>query len=165
MGLEGSCLRKLSLEALLDTMYLLPATGVSIKGLLKDAIVRLMQKGNQISISNISVFELSAKGAKHVAAETLSAERVTRGGRAIVYDERITVVPMHDSSILLAAFKLRRMLSDFIDCLILSSAINYCDAVVTEDKDIQSLERKEEFNGLVATVNPKFKIQTLIDTL
>lgn len=100
-----------------------------------------------------------------MATGTHSAERVPRGIRAIVYDERITVVPMHDSSILLTAFKLRRMLSDFIDCLILSSAINYCDAVVTEDKDIQSLKRKEEFNGLVATVNPKFKIQTLIDTL
>jgi predicted nucleic acid-binding protein len=143
----------------------LPAIGVSIKGLPEDAIVRLMQNGHQISISNISVFELSAKGAKHVAAGTLLAERVTRGVRAIVYDERITVVPMHDSSVLLMAFKLRRMLSDFIDCLILSTAINYCDAVVTEDKDIQELKRKKEFNGLTATINPKFKIQTLTETL
>jgi predicted nucleic acid-binding protein len=124
-----------------------------------------MQKGHQISISNISVFELSAKGAKHVATGTHSSERVIRGIRAIVYDEMMTVVLMHDSSVLLTAFKLRRMLSDFIDCLILSSAINHCDAVVTEDKDIQSLEKKEEFNGLVTTVNPKFKIQTLTDTL
>ncbi len=153
------------MRLLLDTAYLLPAIGVSIKGLPKDALIKLMQKGNQISISNISVFELSAKGAKHVAAGTLSSERVTRGIRAVVYDDRITVVPMHDSSVLLTAFKFRRMLGDFIDCLILSSAINYCDAVVTEDKDIQSLKRKEEFNGLVATVNPKFKIQTLTDTL
>ena len=52
-----------------------------------------------------------------------------------VYDERITVVPMHDSSVLLMAFKLRRMLST-LDCLILSSAINQNDAVVTEEKDI-----------------------------
>ena len=149
----------------MDTTYLLPAIGVSIKGLPKDALVKLMQKGHQISISNISVFELSAKGAKHVATGTLSAERVTRGIRAIVYDERITVVPMHDSSVLLTAFKLRRLLSDFIDRLILSSAINQNDAVVTEDKEIQNLKRKKEFNGLLTTMNPKFKIQTLTDTL
>lgn len=149
----------------MDTTYLLPAIGVSIKGLPKDALIRLMQKGHQISVSNISVFELSAKGAKHVAAGTLSAERVTRGISAIVYDERITVVPMHDSSVLLMAFKLRRMLSDFIDCLILSSAINHCDAVVTEDKDIQELKKNKEFNAIVAVVNPKFKIQTLTSTL
>jgi len=79
----------------LDTTYLLPAIGVSIKGLPKEALVKLMQKGHQISISNISVFELSAKGAKHVATGTLSAERVTIGIRAIIYDDRITLVPMH----------------------------------------------------------------------
>ena len=149
----------------MDTTYLLPTIGVSIKGLPKDALLKLIQKGHQISISNISIFELSAKGAKHVATGTLSAERVTRGISAIVYDERITAVPMHDSSVLLMAFKLRRMLSEFIDCLVLSSAINHCDAIVTEDKDIQELKRKEEFNGIVAAVNPKFKIQTLTSTL
>ena len=153
------------MRLLLDTAYLLPAIGVSIKGLPKDAFIRLIQKGHQISISNISVFELSAKGAKHVATGTLSAERVTRGISAIVYDEGMTVVPMHDRSVLLMAFKLRRMLSDFIDCLILSSAMNYCDAIVTEDKDIQELKKKKEFNGIVAAVNPKFKIQTLTNTL
>jgi predicted nucleic acid-binding protein len=153
------------LRLLLDTTYLLPAIGVSIKGLPKDALLRLMQKGHQISISNISVFELSAKGAKHIATGTLSAERVTRGISAIVYDERMTVVPVHDSSVLLTAFKLRRMLSDFIDCLILSSAINYCDAIVTEDKDIRELNRNKEFNGLTAAVNRKFKIQTLTNML
>lgn len=149
----------------MDTTYLLPAIGVSIKGLPKDALVKLMQKGHQISISNISVFELSAKGAKHVATGTLSAERVTRGIRAIIYEERITVVPMHDSSVLLTAFKLRRLLSDFIDCLILSSAMNQNDAIVTEDKEIQNLKRKKEFNGLLTTMNPKFKIKTITDTL
>lgn len=149
----------------MNTTYLLPAIGVSIKGLPKDALIRLTQKGHQISISNISVFELSAKGAKHVATGTLSVERVTRGISAIVYDERITVVPMHDSSVLLMAFKLRRMLSDFIDCLILSTAINYCDVIVTEDKDIQELKRNKEFNAIVATVNRKFKIQTLTNRL
>lgn len=90
---------------------------------------------------------------------------MSRGIRALVYDERITVIPMHESSVLLIAFKLRRLLSDFIDCLVLSSAINQSDAVVTEDKDIQSLEKKEEFKSLIATINPKFKIQTLTDTL
>lgn len=149
----------------MDTTYLLPAIGISIKDLPKDTLVRLMQKGHQISISNISIFELSAKGAKHVAAGTLSTERVTRGIRAIVYDERITVIPMHDSSVLLMAFKLRRLLSDFIDCLILSSAVNRCDAILTEDNEVQDLKRNKEFAGLVTTVNPKFKIQTLTDTL
>jgi hypothetical protein len=57
------------------------------------------------------------------------------------------------------------MLTDFIDCLILSSAINRCDALITEDDDIQNLEKNNEFNELVTAINPKFKIQALTKTL
>lgn len=124
-----------------------------------------MEKNHQIAISDISIFEISAKAAKHVFAGTLPAERVAKGIRAIIYDERITVIPLYDSSVLLMAFKLRKLLDDFIDCLILSSAVNRCDAILTEDEDIQNLKRNKEFAGFAATVNPKFKIQTLTDML
>lgn len=153
------------MRLLLDTTYLLPAVGVSVKGLPEDASIQLIGKGHRISISDITIFELSAKGAKHIAVGSLTAERVSRGIRAIVYDDRIARVPVHDSSVLLTAFKLRRMLNDFIDCLILSSAINGNDVLLTEDEDIQNLRRKEEFQGILRAVNPGFKIQTLTDIL
>jgi len=153
------------LKLLLDTTYLLPAIGISVKDLPNDTSTKLIQKGYQISMSDISIFELSAKGAKHVAAGSLSAERVTRGIRAIIYDETIKTIPMHESTILLTAFKLRKILSDFIDCLILSSAINQCDALITEDNDIQNLENNKEFNELLKGINPKFKIQALTENL
>ncbi|MEM2972210.1 MAG: PIN domain-containing protein [Candidatus Bathyarchaeia archaeon] len=153
------------MNLLLDTTYLLPAIGVSIRGFPKDALVRLMEKGHQIAISDISVFELSAVGAKQVLVGTLPAERVVKGVRAIVYDERVNVIPLYESSVLLMAFKLRKLLDDFIDCLILSSALNRCDAILTEDEDIQNLKRNKEFAGFAATVNQKFKIQTLTDML
>ncbi len=153
------------MRLLLDTTYLLPAIGISVKDLPKDAPIKLIQKGYQISISDISIFELSAKGAKHITTGTLSAERVTRGIRAIIYDEIIETIPIYESTLLLTAFKLRRMLSDFIDCLILSSAINRCDALITEDSDIQNLKKTNEFNELLMTINPKFKVQTLTETL
>ena len=150
---------------LLDTTYLRPAIGISIKGLPKDVPIKLIQKENRISICDISIFELSAKGAKHVSAGILSAERVTRGIRAIVYNEAIETIPMYESTLLLTAFKLRSMLNDFIDCLILSAAINRCDILLTEDKDIQDLKKNKEFNELRMTINPKFKIQLLTETL
>ena len=59
------------MKLLLDTTYLLPAIGISIKELPKDAPIKLIQKGNRISICDISIFELSAKGAKHISAGTL----------------------------------------------------------------------------------------------
>jgi len=153
------------LRLLLDTRYLLPAIGVSVKGLPEDALIRLIGKGHQISISDITLFELSANGAKHTVLGTLTGERVSRGIRAIVYDGRITRIPIHDGSVLLTAFKLRRTLSDFIDCLILSSAVNRNDALVTEDEDIGNLGRKEEFQEFLRAVNPRFKIQSLGDML
>ena len=86
------------MRLLLDTTYLLPAIGVSIEGLPEDAPIQLIEKGHQISISEIAIFELSAKGAKHVARGGLTAERVSRGIRAIVHDDRLRMIPIHDSS-------------------------------------------------------------------
>ena len=149
----------------MDTAYLLPAIGISIKGLSKDVPIKLLQKGNQISICDISLFELSAKGAKHVSAGALPAERVTRGIRAITHDETIETIPMYNSTLLLTAFKLRNILNDFIDCLILSAAINRCDVLLTEDEDIQELKKNREFNELRMAINPKFKIQSVTETL
>ena len=153
------------MRLLLDTTYLLPAIGVSIKELSKDVLIKLIQKGNRIFICDISIFELSAKGAKHVSTRILPAERVTRGIRAIIYNEDIETIPAYDSALLLTAFKLRSMLNDFIDCLILSAAINRCDILLTEDTDIQELKKNKEFNELRTTMNPKFKIQSATETL
>lgn len=153
------------MRLLLDTAYLLPAIGASIKGLPEDAPIKLISSGHQISMSDITIFELSAKGAKHITLGTLTAERVSRGIRALVHDDRIERIPIHDGSVLLAAFKLRRMLSDFIDCLILSSAINRNDILVTEDGDIHDIREKREFKELLQTINPQFKIQTVKDVL
>ena len=153
------------MKLLLDTTYLLPAIGISINELPKDVPIKLMQKGNRISICDISLFELSAKGAKHVSTGILPAERVTRGIRAIIYNDDIETVSMYESTLLFTAFKLRGMLNDFIDCLILSAAINRCDILLTEDTDIQELKKNKEFNELRMAINPKFKIQLATETL
>jgi hypothetical protein len=148
-----------------DTTYLLPAIGISIKELPRDAPIKLVAKGHQISISDISIFELSAKGAKYIANGTLTPERAMMGIRAIVYDDAIGHISIHDSDILLTSFKLRSVLDDFIGCLILSSAINQCDALITEDSGILNLNKNKEFNELLATANSKFKIRKLTEIL
>lgn len=153
------------MRLLVDTTYLLPAIGISVKGIPADGTIRLIQEGHEIHASEISIFELSAKGAKHIVAGTLSSARVARGIRAIVHDGTIRMIPIHDSTLLLTAFKLRNMLIDFIDCLILASAINYCDALITEDSDINDLKNNSEFNLLCTRTNPKFVIQRLTETI
>jgi PIN domain nuclease of toxin-antitoxin system len=153
------------LKLLLDTTYFLPTIGVSIKETQKDALLTLIAKKHQISMSQITIFELSAKGAKYIKEGQLTPERVTRGISAIIYNDTIETIPLHDTTILQTSFKLRNMLNDFIDCLILSSSINNSDAIITEDNEIQSLKKNVEFNNLIADLNPRFKILKLTEIL
>jgi PIN domain nuclease of toxin-antitoxin system len=153
------------LNLLLDTTYFLPTIGVSIKEMHKDALLTLIAKKHQIAMSQITIFELSAKGAKYVKEGQLAPERVTRGISAIIYNDTIATIPMHDTTILQNAFKLRNMLNDFIDCLILSSALNHSDALITEDDEIQSLKKNTEFHNLLADLKPGFKILKLTEIM
>ena len=150
---------------LLDTTYLLPVIGISIKDIPRDIVIKLIKRDYKVSISEISIFELSAKGAKYIAHESLDAERVVRGIKALLYDDRIDKISIYDLSILSLAFKLRRILDDFIDCLILSSAINQADILITEDNNIHILSNMREFIDLVREINPGFKIMRLKDIL
>ena len=149
------------MKLLLDTTYFLPTIGVSIKEMQKDALLTIIAKKHQIAMSQITIFELSAKGAKYIQEDMLSPERVTRGINAIIYNDTVETIPMHDTTILQTAFKLRNMLNDFIDCLILSSAMNNSEAIITEDNEIQNLKKNTQFNNLVAGLNPGFKILKL----
>ena len=153
------------MKLLLDTTYFLPAIGVSIKEMEKDALLTLMAKKHQISMSQITIFELAAKGAKYVKEGQISPERVTRGISAIIYNDAIETLPMHDTTILQTSFKLRNMLNDFIDCLILSSAVNNSEAIITEDNEIHSLKKNTDFHNLVANLNPGFKILKLTEII
>jgi hypothetical protein len=105
------------------------------------------------------------KGVKYIKDGQLSPERVTRGINAIIYNDDIETIPMHDTTILQTAFKIRNMLNDFIDCLILSTALNNSEAIITEDNEIQSLKKNSEFHNLVADLNPGFKILKLTETI
>lgn len=62
---------------------------------------------------------MTAKGAKYVALGALPPEKVTKGVRALTYNESVQKIEMHESTILHVAFKIRSLLNDFIDCLIL----------------------------------------------
>ena len=153
------------MRLLVDTTYLLPAIGISVKGIAADGMIGLRQQGHELYASDISIFELSAKGAKYIAERRLHQERVTRGIRAIIYDGTITMIRIHESALLLTAFRLRKMLGDFIDCLILASAMNHCEVLITEDNDVRDLRNNGEFIALCAATNPKFGIQTLTEII
>ncbi len=153
------------MKLLLDTTYFLPLIGVSIKDIPYDAIIKLIDKGYKILLSEISIFELIAKGAKYISLGNLSSTRVSRGLRSLLYDERIVKIPIYDTPLLLTSFEIRMMLSDYIDCLILSSAINNADMLITEDIDIHKLSNNEDLQKIINKTNPRFKIKSIKNIL
>jgi len=148
------------MKILLDTTYFLPVIGISIKGIPQRSIIDFIEKGFLISMSEITLFEISAKGAKYVASGILTPVKVSMGIRALIYDDRIIKFPIYDTSIMLTAFKLRKFLNDFIDCIILSTAINETDVLVTEDVSIHRLFDEESFLKIVNKINPEFIVKS-----
>jgi predicted nucleic acid-binding protein len=153
------------LKVLLDTTYLLPTISIAVKEVPKDAVIKLSAKGCEIAVSRVSIFELLAKSSKYIVKNELSPERAALGIRAILYDDIIEKISVDSSKVMLTAFTLRSLMSDFIDCLIVSTALNHCDVLITEDQDIQNLTENKKYLELVASVNSNFKIHSLAQIL
>jgi predicted nucleic acid-binding protein len=153
------------LRILLDTTYVLSAIGVAVKEVPSDAVERLIARDDELFLSDISLFELSAKGARYIFEGSLPAERVTRGINAISYDDSITKLRSYETSTLRLALKLRAMLGDFIDCLIVASAANHCEILITEDDDIHRLKREKAFQELMTAAGSACKIMRMAEVL
>ena len=153
------------MKALLDTTYLLPAIGVSIKGVPVDVLGRLIARGDEILVGDVNLFELAAKGARYVFEGELSPERVTKGINAIVHDESITRCSSYDTPTLHLAIGLRHLLGDFIGCLVLSSAATRAEVLLTEDDEIHKLEERSEFRELMAAAGSTWRIKRAAEVL
>jgi hypothetical protein len=147
-------------KVLLDTTYLMPAIGVRVKDMPPDTLSVIRGGGHETSISDVTLLELSAKGAKLVASGALSADRVSRGVIAAKRDEELEKIPFIDEDVLGTAISLRGRMSDYLDCLILSSAINRCDVLLTEDSLIHAQTTEENYKRLVEEINPEFVISS-----
>lgn len=143
----------------LDTTYLLPVIGISVKKISGQDIARFRSTVSfETAICDITILELSAKGAKYVAKGKLKGRGVSTG---IIKDDSLMKLQSYDDQNLATAFKLRETLNDFIDCLILSTAVNQADVLLTEDGYIHNLKQNETFKELIKPINPKFEIQRL----
>jgi predicted nucleic acid-binding protein len=149
----------------LDTTYLLPVIGISVKKISGQDVARFRSADLETAICEITTFELAAKGAKYVATDKLEAKEVSKGIEAITHDDSLIKLQVYGDENLSLAFKLRGLLSDFIDCLILATAINYADALLTEDRDIHRLKRNQRFRELIKSINSKFEIQQLSEKI
>ena len=117
---------------ILDSTYLLPLAGIDVSADLLTAIVenRARIKLEEVGVSLISVFELQAKASKL----NVAPERVFRAVRAILKTFR--VFPFYREDVLREAHFLRGVLRDYVDAVIVATAVAAGEDLVTEDSSI-----------------------------
>ncbi len=134
------------MKLLLDTTYLLPSIKVQVQGLAPSVLKDLLKNAqNEIFFAEISLFELTAKGMKLICAgEHLTVSDLRIGIDSLQYNPRVKSLPWSMHPFLLdLALKIRKIHSDFIDCLILSTAVFYTDCFVTFDETLYKKVSKE----------------------
>ena len=125
---------------IIDTTYLLPLAKIGVKTDLLRAVVEGKVR-REVSLQNlkvnlISLFELQAKAAKL----GVPPKNVTEAINVVL--RSFQVIPFYKTEIVETAHKLRKILTDYIDCVIVATAITLREDLISEDQDI--LSHKEE---------------------
>ncbi len=123
---------------IIDTTYILPLAGIEVDTDLLRAIVEGKARVglSELKINLISLFELQAKASKLGVPPT----RVVDAVNAVL--DYFHVIPFYHQAIVEYAHRLRVLLRDYIDRVIVATAIALDENLVTEDKDILVLKQK-----------------------
>jgi len=144
------------LRVLLDTTYLLPLIGVEVEGVSRDVLTLLKKEGHTPVVSEISVFELLAKGSKLAAKEVIPRERVSLVIQSLYKDESIIRVSLENPDVVRYTIELRPYHSDTVDCVIIASALTKADIMLTEDKTL--LYKNTQLRKAIRKIKPNLKI-------
>ena len=145
----------------LDSSYLLPLFGIGLEDIPDDLLSRLSERGHELLINEISVFECAAKAAKLVISGRLRLKRLTDGLLAAAYSPALIRVSPYDLDIMRLAVEARRFLHDFIDCIILATAVMHADVLLTEDRLL--LRPPDQLLKRIRAMNPELAIMNLRD--
>ncbi|MDG6914710.1 MAG: PIN domain-containing protein [Nitrososphaerota archaeon] len=140
---------------MLDTAYLLPVAGIKVKAIQSDTMKQARLLGHQLFVSEISFFELAAKGARLAKDGLVDRGRLEEAVLSLLSDASLKKVGVYEEGPLSLAIDLRRHHSDFVDCLILASAMSACEILVTEDDVLASNDGLAEY---VERTRPGFLI-------
>jgi len=145
-------------RVLIDTSYLLPAAGIGVEGVPADAIRKIRAAGHEVLTSEISLFELLATGAKLASQGKADPERLSLAIKSIMSDSSIGNVGANAGETMAIAIELRVHHADFVDCVIMATAANECEALVTEDA---AISKNDGLMKAVLARKPDFRTLTL----
>jgi PIN domain nuclease of toxin-antitoxin system len=145
---------------IIDTTYLLPLARIHVEKDLLRAIaegrIKIKLDFSDLKVNLISIFELQAKASKL----GIPPKYVFRAIDTIF--KVFEVIPYYKREIIEAAHKLREQMSDYIDCIIVATAITRKEPLVTEDKVIIGMKEriKRQYGIDVYTYNDIVKQMT-----
>jgi predicted nucleic acid-binding protein len=136
---------------ILDTTYLLPLARINVDTDLLRAIAdrKVSWKLEDVTVSMISIFELEAKAAKLM----VPTEFVVDAVKAIF--GAFNVEPFHRPEIIKVAHKVKKLIPDYVDCVIVATAIVLKEGLATEDSQILSNRGVVEEDYGVSTLSYK----------
>jgi predicted nucleic acid-binding protein len=122
---------------IIDTTYLLPLSGIGVDTDLLRAAAdnRISLDFDDVSISMISIFELQAKAAKLGIPARLAVEATE------TINTVFRIEPFYNPKIIRTSQSLLGTLKDYIDCLIVATAIVLQENLVTEDTKVLAVKK------------------------
>jgi len=119
---------------ILDTTYLLPLARIGIKTDFLKAVVdgKIKVNFSDMKISLISLFEVQAK------AFSLNIPPIYVTEAVDVIQRSFDIIPFYRKGIVERAYELRGFLRDYIDCIVVATAIEEKEDLITEDSSILS---------------------------
>ncbi|MBD3341644.1 MAG: hypothetical protein GF353_21245 [Candidatus Lokiarchaeota archaeon] len=149
------------MKILVDTSYFLPFIKIKIEKFPQDTLINLLyESSNKFFYSELSIFELTAKGMKISSQKgKITPQDIRIGIDALTNDTRLTKLSFIDNPLIIVlANHLRTFHKDTIDCLIFATAICMCDCIVTMDVVLYELIRNNPpLVNHIQEVNEGFK--------
>ena len=149
------------MKILIDTSYFLPLIKIGIENIPQTTLVNLLAKtSNKYFYSNLTLFELTAKGLKISSQEnTITPQDIRIGIDAIQNDSRLVEKSFIDNPLIIElASQLKAIHKDTIDCLIFATAICTCDCIVTMDVSLfDQINKVPSLINEVRKINENFR--------
>ena len=146
------------MKIFLDSSFFFPFMRIDVKKVSKKEIgILLRNKNYEIFCSDLVFFELSAKASKYINQGILNMEDLLDGVSFINNYSKISKIPIQYPEILILAQEFRKIHQDYIDCIILASAVKSSDVFITMDGILREMIQTKWYK-IILKENPTFHV-------
>ena len=149
------------MKIFIDTSYFLPLIKIEIENIPQDLLLNLLSEtSHEYFYSNLSIFEITAKGLKFSSqSEEITPQDIRIGIDTLQNDTRLSLVSYADNPLIIElASLLRSIHNDTIDCLIFATAICTCECIITMDVSFfEKINDNPKIIKEIQEINDSFK--------